>query len=56
MASIYIAVRLITAPGEPEQVLEVLEFTDTAWEIALQSAYDWLLAHRKTNCVYNVYC
>ena len=56
MSLVYVSVRLIVAPGAPEQILDVLEFKGAAWEVALQAAYDWLLVHRMENCVYNVYC
>ena len=53
---VYIAIRLIVPAGQPEQVLDVLEFDGPDWMTALDAAYDWLKAHRKVTCAYRVYC
>jgi hypothetical protein len=53
---VYVAVHLIVAPGEPEQVLNVFEFSGDTWMEALDAAYHWLKINRKETCSYHVYC
>ena len=56
MSTVYVAVRLIVEPGQPEQVLGCWEFEADDWMQALDNAYAWLKANRKPTCVYHVYC
>jgi hypothetical protein len=56
MSTVYVAVRLIVEPGEPEQVLGVWEFAADDWMQALDNAYEWLKQNRKDICAYHVYC
>lgn len=56
MTTVYVAVRLIVEPGQPEQILGCYEFDATDWMAALDMAYNWLKQHRKQTCTYHVYC
>lgn len=55
MNTVYVAVRLIVEPGQPEQVLGCWEFKADDWMQALDKAYAWLKANRKSTCAYHVY-
>ena len=55
-STVYVAVRLIVKPGEPDQVLGCWEFDGADWMEALDAAYAWLKVNRKATCTYHVYC
>ena len=55
MAVVYVSARVITEPGEPEQVVGVWEFEHEAWESALAMAYEWLREYRKPTCAYRIW-
>lgn len=56
MTLVYITCKLITEPGQPENVLGNWEFNGADWMEALDKAYDWLKINRRADCVYNVWC
>lgn len=56
VTSVHIVIRLIVPPGQPDQVLEIVEFDTSDWETNMRAAYEWLVKWRKPTCSYKVYC